>query len=92
MPERPWNSPPPTSPSLHIVAVAGRLDTQTVARFSHRMGELLHAGHAQLLIEASRLSYISSAGLHAVLVATKGATGLRPVEPVTERAVSGRAS
>ena len=57
-----------------VIAVAGRLNTETAARFSHRVGDLLHAGQAQLLIEASRLSYISSAGVRALLVANKVAT------------------
>ena len=56
-----------------IVAVAGRLDTRTAGQFSDRMSELLFAGPAQLLIEASRLNYISSAGFRALLIAAKGA-------------------
>lgn len=58
---------------ITIVAVAGRLDTQTAGRFSTRMDELLGAGQAQLLIEASGLNYISSAGFRALLLAAKGA-------------------
>jgi anti-anti-sigma factor len=60
--------------AVTIVAVAGRLDIQTAEQFSHRVGDLLHAGHSQLLIEASQLSYISGAGIHALLLATKSAT------------------
>jgi anti-anti-sigma factor len=57
-----------------IVAVAGRLDTGTSTRFVNRLDELLAAGPAHLLIEVSRLNYIGSAGLRALLVAAKGAT------------------
>src|SRR5262249_3316662 len=59
---------------ITVVVVAGRLDTQTAVQFSHRVRDLMHAGQAQLLIEASQLSYISSAGIHALLVATRCAT------------------
>ena len=58
---------------ITIVAVAGRLDTRTAGRFSSRMDELLDAGQSQLLIEASRLNYIGSAGFRALLLAAKGA-------------------
>ena len=57
-----------------IVAVAGRLDTQSVGRFSNRLGEIIHSGHAQLLIEASGLSHISSAGFRALVLAARKAT------------------
>lgn len=56
-----------------IMSVAGRLDTQSSARLSSRLGELLHAGRANLLIETSRLTYISSAGFRALLVAARAA-------------------
>ena len=62
------------SADVTIVAIAGRLDTQTSARFSHRLGELVHAGQARLLIEVSQLHYISSAGFRALLLANKSAT------------------
>jgi len=56
-----------------IVSVAGRLDTLSSARLSRRLGELLHAGRTNLLIETSRLTYISSAGIRALLVAARAA-------------------
>ena len=63
------------SAEVTIVAVTGRLDTRTAGRFSSRMDELLGAGQAQLLIEASQLHYIGSAGFRALLLAAKGAAG-----------------
>lgn len=57
-----------------IVAVAGRLDTQTSPELSLRLGELLHSGHGRLLIEASRLTYIGSAGFRALLLSAKTAS------------------
>jgi anti-sigma B factor antagonist len=59
---------------ITIVPVAGRLDSQTAPRFGDRLDELLHAGQALLLIEASELHYIGSAGLRALLLAAKRAT------------------
>ena len=56
-----------------IVAVTGRLDSQSVQRFSDRLNELLCAGQSRLLIEASRLNYIGSAGFRALLLAAKRA-------------------
>ena len=57
-----------------IVAVAGRLDSSTSDRFGNRLGELLQAGRANLLIEASGLTYVSSTGIRALLLAAKSAT------------------
>jgi anti-anti-sigma factor len=57
-----------------IVAVTGRLDTATSTRFGSRLDELLRDAQAHLLIDASRLEYIGSAGLRALLVAAKDAT------------------
>ncbi len=56
-----------------IVAVAGRLDSQTARRFSARLAELLRSDQPRLVIEASRLTYVSSAGFRALLVAAKSA-------------------
>jgi anti-sigma B factor antagonist len=77
-----------------IVAIAGRLDTQTATRFGARLAELLGSGQPYLLIEASRLNYISSAGFRALLIAAKSADAkggrlamcgmTAPVQRVTE--------
>jgi anti-sigma B factor antagonist len=53
-----------------IVAVAGRLDSQTARRFSTRLAELLCSNQPRLVIEASQLTYVSSAGFRALLVAS----------------------
>jgi anti-sigma B factor antagonist len=57
-----------------VVAVEGRLDTQTAAHFSKRLAELVRSGHHRVLVEGSCLSYVSSAGFHALLLAAKLAT------------------
>lgn len=62
-----------TNTGVTIVAIAGRVDTQTAPDLGHRLGELLHAGSARLLIEASRLTYIGSAGFRALLLSAKRA-------------------
>jgi anti-anti-sigma factor len=62
------------SAELTIVVVAGRLDSQTSGRFSGRLSELYQSGEAQVLIELSRLTYISSAGCRALYVAARQAT------------------
>jgi anti-anti-sigma factor len=56
-----------------IVVVTGRLDSQSAQRFGERLNELQLAGQSRLLIEASRLSYIVSAGFRALLLAAKRA-------------------
>jgi anti-sigma B factor antagonist len=62
-----------TETNVTVIPVAGRLDTHTAPRFGEQLDELLHAGRALLLIEASELQYIGSAGLRALLVAGKRA-------------------
>jgi anti-sigma B factor antagonist len=59
--------------NITVVPVAGRLDSHTAPRLGERLDELLHAGRALLLIEASELQYIGSAGLRALLLAGKRA-------------------
>ena len=56
-----------------IVVVAGRLDSQTSDRFSNRLSELFRSRETQVLIELSRLSYISSAGCRALYIAARQA-------------------
>src|SRR5215472_14083253 len=50
---------------ITVVPVAGRLDSQTAPHLGQRLDELLHGGRTLLLIEASELQYIGSAGLQA---------------------------
>jgi anti-anti-sigma factor len=56
---------------LTIVTVAGRLDSAAALKFSGRLAELRQDGKVQLLIELSRLTYISSAGCRALFVAAR---------------------
>jgi anti-anti-sigma factor len=59
---------------ITVVAVEGRLDTQTADHLSKRLTELVRSGHRRVLVEGSCLSYVSSAGFHALLLAAKLAT------------------
>jgi anti-anti-sigma factor len=52
-----------------VVAVAGRLDTESARQFGEQLSTLIRAGRSQLLIEASNLSYTGSMGLRALLIA-----------------------
>jgi stage II sporulation protein AA (anti-sigma F factor antagonist) len=52
-----------------VVAVNGRLDAEAARQFGERLAALIHDGRSQLLIEASKLDYIGSLGLRALLVA-----------------------
>ena len=63
-----------TVADVTVIAVEGRLDTQTAGQFKTRLTELVRPGHRRVLIEGSRLSYVSSAGFHALLLAAKLAT------------------
>lgn len=54
-----------------VIAIAGRLDVQTADMLSQRLSDLLASGRARLLIEASHLTYVSSAGFRALLIAAK---------------------
>jgi anti-anti-sigma factor len=53
------------------VAVSGRLDMTSAARLEHEL-ETLHAhGDRRVVLDLSRLDYLSSAGLRAILTAAK---------------------
>jgi anti-sigma B factor antagonist len=54
-----------------VVVIDGRLDTHTADRFCARLAELLRSGPPCVMIEASRLSYVSSAGFRALLITAK---------------------
>ena len=60
-----------------IVAVTGRLDAEAARRFGDRIAALIEAGRSRLLIEASRLDYVGSMGLRALLIASNRAAESR---------------
>ena len=59
-----------------VVAVSGRLDTETGPEFETRIVDLIAQGHQRIIVDLAGLDYISSAGLW-VLIA--GAKRLKPV-------------
>ena len=63
---------------IAIVELAGRMDATTTPEFENATRALLEAGKQRLLIDMSRLEYISSAGLRGILglvKALKACTG-----------------
>jgi anti-sigma B factor antagonist len=58
-----------------IVTVEGRMDTVSAPDFEGKIQERIAEGAKRLVVDLSRLEYISSAGLRCILVAGKSATG-----------------
>ena len=54
-----------------IVGVEGRLDSTTSSRLEDELLALIAKAEHRLILDCSRLVYISSAGLRAVLIAAK---------------------
>jgi anti-sigma B factor antagonist len=52
-----------TEQGLSILALEGYLDAHTAPEFEKAVESEFQAGHIKLVVECSRLSYISSAGL-----------------------------
>jgi stage II sporulation protein AA (anti-sigma F factor antagonist) len=56
---------------ISVVSPQGRLDSVTSANFERDLLEYIESGGTRLLIDFSKLDYISSAGLRSVLLAAK---------------------
>jgi len=54
-----------------ILSVTGRLDSNTSESFSKLLTEKLDAGNTKIIVDMSKLDYISSAGLRVLLMAAK---------------------
>ncbi len=54
-----------------VLAVKGRLDTQTVERFSAQCTTWIDASRANVVLDLSGLEYVSSAGLSSILGVAK---------------------
>jgi anti-anti-sigma factor len=54
-----------------LVSIAGRLDMTSAGSFEQELEDLIGAGTRRLAIDMSRLDYLSSAGLRALLVAAR---------------------
>lgn len=56
-----------------VVTVAGRLDTISATEFDLKLGDTIAQGEHRLVLDFSRLEYVSSAGLRSVIAAAKSA-------------------
>jgi anti-anti-sigma factor len=56
-----------------VIAVDGRVDTVTAPRFEAYCTAAIDAGARRLILDCTRLAYISSAGLSSVLAVAKHA-------------------
>ena len=54
-----------------VVTVEGRIDTVNASEFERCMLDCMAKGHRDLVMDLSRLDYISSAGLRSVLAVAK---------------------
>jgi anti-anti-sigma factor len=57
-----------------ILGVSGRLDASNAATLEEKLLALIAAGNTRLVVDGSRLDYISSAGLRVLLIAAKRLT------------------
>jgi anti-sigma B factor antagonist len=57
-----------------IATVEGRMDTVSAPDFESKVRERIAEGAKRLVIDLSKLEYISSAGLRSILVAGKNST------------------
>jgi len=55
----------------HLVSVAGRVDSNAAPQLQEHLGELVKAGHGRLVINMKDVTFLSSAGLRALLWALK---------------------
>lgn len=54
-----------------LVSVQGRVDSTTAPKLGEDLSRIINAGQANLVLDLSRLDYISSAGLRAALLVAK---------------------
>ncbi len=59
-----------------LIEFDGRLDASSVPAFLDRMAEASPVGTEKLLLDLSRVSFIGSAGLRAILVTAKRLVGV----------------
>ncbi len=57
--------------STAVVAVNGRIDSANAKDFDQKLSEVIDRGGSRLVIDCGDLTYISSAGLRAILLAIK---------------------
>jgi anti-sigma B factor antagonist len=62
---------------IALVEVEGEMDARTSGDLDKALSDLLAQGHSRLVLDCTRLGYISSAGLRALLRAHKAAHDLK---------------
>ena len=60
-----------TADGVMVPAIQGRLDNQSVDQFHDRLIALVEAGRSRVLVDAAGLTYVSSLGFRALLLAAK---------------------
>ena len=54
-----------------VAVVSGRVDSMSAPDFQNALGAAVDAGGSRLILDCTELSYISSAGLRALLITVK---------------------
>jgi anti-anti-sigma factor len=60
--------------SVVILKLQGRLDAATAFQFEQSWTQLLAVGENKLILDCAGLDYVSSAGVHSLLIASKKIT------------------
>ena len=60
-----------------IIGIQGRLDTTNYAVLEKKLMELVESHHDRILVECSKMDYISSSGLRILLMALKKITAMK---------------
>jgi anti-anti-sigma factor len=58
------------------VAVSGRLDTTNYTQLEKKLNDLVDNGRTRIILDCTRMDYVSSTGLRILLVYLKKITGL----------------
>jgi anti-sigma B factor antagonist len=58
---------------VDVIALAGRIDSSNATDFDNAMKDLLSKGRRNIVLDMSKLDYMSSAGLRAMVAALKSA-------------------
>ena len=65
-----------TENGIVLLEVEGEVDAHTARRLDKALNDLLAQGHSRLVLDASQMEYISSAGLRVLLFAQREARQL----------------
>ena len=60
-----------------ILSIEGRLDTATYGALDAKLAEMLAAGKSRILVDCSKLDYVSSSGLRVFLTGLKKVTAAK---------------